>query len=228
MTKMELEDQREQVRIHDQSLLRCLMSSGQAWEDYQACPVDDANRDKLYDKWQQLGERISEFQKRETEKKQAIQRITHNVALINTQNKSNNRSVNRKIEIRTNDTTSRPYVMTSYWDLGSQAQNDKPKAPKAAASDAVATLPSPRTGAAEDGASGEAVQVAEALKEAHLSLSAEIDLERGLGRDATLREAPSLTRAHNPLNPVRTGPKPGSKAISFEEYQRRKGLVSDT
>mmetsp|Transcript_85880 Transcript_85880/g.229041 ORF Transcript_85880/g.229041 Transcript_85880/m.229041 type:complete len:160 (+) Transcript_85880:1265-1744(+) len=103
MTKMELEDQREQ-----------------AWEDYQACPVDDANRDKLYDKWQQLGERISEFQKRETEKKQAIQRITHNVALINTQNKSNNRSVNRKIEIRTNDTTSRPYVMTSYWDLGSQ------------------------------------------------------------------------------------------------------------
>mmetsp|Transcript_85871 Transcript_85871/g.228966 ORF Transcript_85871/g.228966 Transcript_85871/m.228966 type:complete len:122 (+) Transcript_85871:1265-1630(+) len=60
MTKMELEDQREQVRIHDQSLLRCLMSSGQAWEDYQACPVDDANRDKLYDKWQQLGERISE------------------------------------------------------------------------------------------------------------------------------------------------------------------------
>ncbi len=68
----------------------------------------------------------------------------------------------------------------------------------------------------------------EVLQQAHLALKAEIDLDRGLAKDEPARDVPApLQRSHNPLKPTKTSLQPGSKAISFAEYQRRKGLVSD-
>uniref|UniRef100_A0A7S0MKL3 Plus3 domain-containing protein n=1 Tax=Cryptomonas curvata TaxID=233186 RepID=A0A7S0MKL3_9CRYP len=221
LTKMELEERREQ-----------------AWEDYQACAVDHPDRDDLYQRWIDLTEKIAEFQERETEKKRATERHAHNVAVINTRNKSNNRTVNQKIDIKANDTTSRPYVMTSYWDLGDAAV--EPSRPPEAGASAAAAKPAAAdvaggggaatTMSAEGGSAGGPGRAEEVLQQAHLALRAEIDLDGGLARDdpGPARDAPlPLQRVANPLKPVQRAAQPGTRGISIEEYQRRKGLVSD-
>jgi hypothetical protein len=104
-----------------------------------------------------------------------------------------------------------------------------PKAANPAAADAAGEGGAAATVAVEGGAGGGG-RVEEVLQQAHLALRAEIDLDGGLARDdpGPARDAPlPLQRVPNPLKPVQRAAQPGTKGISFEEYQRRKGLVSD-
>ncbi len=110
-------------------------------------------------------------------------------------------------------------------EAGASAAAGKPAAADAAGSGGATTALS-----AEGGSAGGPGRAEEVLQQAHLALRAEIDLDGGLARDdpGPARDAPlPLQRVANPLKPVQRAAQPGTRGISIEEYQRRKGLVSD-
>mmetsp|Transcript_28104 Transcript_28104/g.65543 ORF Transcript_28104/g.65543 Transcript_28104/m.65543 type:complete len:393 (+) Transcript_28104:120-1298(+) len=223
-----------------------------AWEEYRSIE-DDEEKNSAYERWEKLREQVQEMEDLEESEKRALMQIQQaGLSKINTRARGVNRSVNKQIDIRKNELSSRPYVRTTYWTMPTNADDDQVDSPRAGEAPLSAgnKALSVDTGGGKGGTflddddaadtprgdgptrTRSAEALANATSRAHnTELSVEVDTAMANQKGSKKDEEPTLpVRPANPLKPAASAPAAataGKVSLSLEEYKRRRGMLQE-
>ncbi|EKX49920.1 hypothetical protein GUITHDRAFT_161975 [Guillardia theta CCMP2712] len=217
----------------------------EAWEDYkQLTDADPDSKDKAYQRWEDLREKVNELERKEKEQQESAQQGYKSVNKINQRNHLANRTVSKKLESSRNITCTRHYQQTVYFQFGGKgedadarkiAEDDRFKGESLNTTEPAKNglnveaeiddddeeerlLLSKKSSASSSDASTSSHSL---IKQAHAA--EQLDLEIDMSAPKKLDEAPMLFRSVNPLKPVdNIKVSSGSgKKLSLEDYKRR-------